>query len=306
MAGGPLQSWLLAEKQRSGLSFGELAALTFVSKSSLQRATRGFELPSRQVFEAFISGCASDPEIAETNWQTAMMMHQYFLGRRVSSIRPEDVANYGELRQALEALVNRKGLSLRQIEKLAERRRGKLCRSTLSDSLSGRQNFSQTSVKELVQACGETDTRVQVWDEAWQRAERDRRSRKGHLGEFRNLPAEVRQYVDLGLGEIYQVCERHGVSTAEIDMYMRQHAELQRRTGVRRFWGNAPESWKEAVYRPSGDVSGRVEKAILGVLVETFGGPLNGDLLDGLTKAVLKEIGQREVDESVGDPKVVD
>ncbi|WP_406355771.1 hypothetical protein OHB56_25110 [Streptomyces sp. NBC_01635] len=299
MAAGPLQSWLLAEKRRSGLSFGQLAALTFVSKSSLQRATRGFELPSRQVFEAFISGCASDPEIAEREWRTAMAMRRYFLGRRMYPIRPENVTSHSELRQALEDLIDRRGLSLRQIEKLTEKRNGKLRRSTLSDALSGRQNFSRVSVAELVRSCGEKEDLAHAWDEAWQRAERDRRGRKGHLGEFRALPAEVRQYVELGVGEIYSVCERHGVSSAEIEMYMRQCAELRRRTGISHYWINAPESWKESVSRPCGDVSGGIERAIQGVLMETFGGPVDGGLLGGLTKAVLKEIGQSRVADDV-------
>ncbi|MBJ6639880.1 helix-turn-helix domain-containing protein [Streptomyces sp. DHE7-1] len=195
-----MQYWLLGEKRRSGLSFAELAALTFVSKSSLQRATQGFELPSRQVFEAFVRGCASDPDNAEREWQMANMMHQILLGRRMSSMHPEDVTNHAELRQALEGLVNRKGLTLRQIEKLAEKRNVKLRRSTLSDSLSGRQNFSRATVEELARSCGEKESLVKAWDEAWRRAEGDRRSRKGHLGEARKLPAEVRQYVELGVG----------------------------------------------------------------------------------------------------------
>lgn len=306
MRGGSLQSWLLEEKRRSGLSFGELAALTFVSKSSLQRATQGFELPSRQVFEAFIRGCASDPEIAERMWEAARMMNQVLLGQRISSIRPEDVENHAELRHALVCLVRRKGLTLRQIEKLAENRNVKLRRSTLSDSLSGRQNFSRVSVRELARSCGDTESLVQAWDEAWRRAESDRRGRKGHLGEVRKLPTEVRQYVELGVEEIFRVCERYGVSSAEIDMYMRRRAELRRRTGRRTYWLEAPESWEASVSRPCGDVSGRIERAVENVLLENFGGPLNGALAAGLTKAVLEEIRQSGSVYSVGDSETPD
>ncbi|MFJ4036236.1 hypothetical protein [Streptomyces griseoluteus] len=269
-----------------------MAALTFVSKSSLQRATQGFEMPSRQVFEAFVRGCASDPKIAEGEWQRAKMMHHLFLGQRVSSLHPGDVTNHSELRQALEGLVKRQGLTLRQIEKLAERRNAKLRRSTLSDSLSGRQNFSLASVQELVRSCGEEENLVQAWGDAWRRAESDRRGRKGHLGGVRKLPAEVRQYVELGVGEIFRVCERFGVSSAEIDMFIRQRADLQRRTGRRSYWLDAPESWKASVSQPSGDVSGGIERAVESVLLEHFGGPLNGDLAAGLTKAVLEELRQ--------------
>ncbi|WP_345600583.1 helix-turn-helix domain-containing protein [Streptomyces coacervatus] len=301
--GGFLQSWLLGEKRRSGLSFAELAALTFVSKSSLQRATQGFGLPSRQVFEAFVRGCASDPEIAESEWQRAKLTNELILGQRMSYSYPEDVTNHAELRQALKDLVKHKGLTLRQIEKLSEKRNAKLRRSTLSDSLSGRQNFSRASVEELARSCGAEESTVQAWVEAWRRAEGDRRGRKGHLGEVRKLPAEARQYVELGIEEIFRVCERYGVSSAETDMYMRQRAKLRRATGRRTYWLDAPKSWKSSVSQPCGDVSGVIEKAIEDVVIENFGGPVNWSLVRGLTKAVLEALRQSE---STGDLETPD
>jgi transcriptional regulator with XRE-family HTH domain len=296
MKGGLLQSWLLEEKRRSGLSFSELAALTYVSKSSLQRATQGFEIPSRQVFEAFVRGCVSDAEIAEEKWEMAQMINDVISGRRVSSIRPGDVTSHQELRQALEGLVHRKGLTLRKIEKAAEKRNAKLRRSTLSDSLSGRQNFSRASVRELARSCGETEELVQEWDEAWCRAESERRGRQGHVGEAHKLPADVRQYVELGVEEIFRVCERYGVSSAEIDMYMRQQADLRRRSAGRSYWLDAPESWRSSVSRPCGDISGEIEKAMKNVLIEKLGVPLNGSLLGELVKAALKELRQSGVE----------
>lgn len=304
--GGSLQSWLLREKRRSGLSFAELAALTYVSKSSLQRATQGFELPSRQVFDAFVRGCDSDAETAEEEWERARMVHQVILGRRISSIHPEDVTNHTELRQALEGLVHRKELTLRQIEKIAEQRNAKLRRSTLSDSLSGRQNFSRASVKELVLSCGEAQSLVQAWDEAWHRAESDRRGRQGHLGEVSKLPGEVRQYVELGVEEIFSVCERYGVSSADIDMYMRRRAELRRRREGRSYWLNAPEAWKASVSRPCGDVSGEIEIAIRNVLIENLGAPVSGALLAGLTKAVLETLRQDGTGGDSGESKALE
>ncbi|MFI2718657.1 hypothetical protein ACH5AI_20240 [Streptomyces collinus] len=278
-----------------------MAALTYVSKSSLQRATQGFELPSRHVFDAFVRGCDSDPEIAEEKWEMARMINQVISGRRISSIHPGDVTSHAELRQALEGLVDRKGLTLRQIEKAAEKRNAKLRRSTLSDSLSGRQNFSRASVKELVRSCGESETLVQAWDEAWRRAESDRRGRQGHLGGVRKLPADVRQYVELGVEEIFRVCERYGVSSAEIDMYMRQHAELRRRGRSRSYWIEAPEPWKASVSRPCGDVSGGIERVIRNVLLENLGAPLDGDLSAGLVKAVLEEVRRSGMESSLSE-----
>jgi hypothetical protein len=234
------------------------------------------------------------------------MVHQVILGRRISSIHPEDVTNHTELRQALEGLVHRKELTLRQIEKSAEQRNAKLRRSTLSDSLSGRQNFSRASVKELVLSCGEAQNLVQAWDEAWHRAESDRRGRQGHLGELSKLPGEVRQYVELGVEEIFSVCERYGVSSADIDMYMRRRAELRRRREGRSYWPNAPEAWKASVSRPCGDVSGEIETAIRNVLIENLGVPVSGALLAELTKSVLETLRQDGTGGDSGESKALE
>lgn len=288
---GPLQSWLIREKYRAGLSFGELAALTFISKSSLHRATQGFEMPSRQVFEAFVRGCGSDLKTADEEWRKAESVNSLF-GFTTVSIHPDDVTTHNELRRALGRLMKRKGLTLRQIEKMAEQRSVKLRRSTLGDALSGRQNFSRSSTSKLARTCGETESSVQAWDEAWDRAERDRRSRNGHLGGMYRLPAGARQYVELGIEEIFEVCERYNVPSAEIDMYIRRQVELRRISNSRTFWGDPPESWRVSVSNPANDVSGRIEEALRGVLVKRLPFPLDGSLLRGLTSSVLHALGK--------------
>ncbi|WP_372459318.1 helix-turn-helix domain-containing protein [Streptomyces huiliensis] len=286
---GPLQTWLVREKRRAGLSFGELAALTYTSKSSLHRATQGFEMPSRQVFEAFIQGCASDPEAAEQAWRNAELINS-LLTFRVPSTYPEDVTSHTELRLALARLVKQRGLTLRKIEKLADQRGAKLRRSTLSDALSGRQNFSRRSTSELVRTCGEAEDSIQAWDEAWQRAERYRRNRNGHLGGIRRLPAGVRHYVDLGIEEIFRVGERYGVPGAEIEMHMRRQTDLRRTPAARTYWVEPPTSWKESVSVPAGDLSGQIEKALREVLTKRGDFPFDWSLLRELTRAVLHEL----------------
>ncbi|GAA2339993.1 hypothetical protein Scani_01910 [Streptomyces caniferus] len=145
-----------------------------------------------------------------------------------------------------------------------------------------------------MRTCGEAESSIQAWDEAWQRAERDRRSRNGHLGGMRRLPAGARQYVELGIEEIFRVCERYGVPGAEIDMYMRRQTDLIRNSGVRTYWDNPPAPWKGSVSVPAGDVSGRIEEALRGVLMKRVDAPLDWSLLRGLTSAVLHELHQDE------------
>ncbi|MFI9775747.1 hypothetical protein ACIHCV_13655 [Streptomyces sp. NPDC051956] len=292
---GPLQRWLLLEKQRSGLSFSELADLTFTSKSSLHRATQGFELPRREVFEAFVRGCNSDPITAKREWRQATYWHAIRIDKNLNQIGPESVTNHIELRQALDRLMKIRGVSLREAEKLASQRNAKLRRSTLGDSLAGRQNFSRASVAELARSCGELEDSVETWDEAWQRAERDRRGRSGHLGGMRNAPIEARHYADFGLEEIFRACERYGIPEAEIEIHIRSRIELRKEGD--RGWGeqwtirnDARETWEKAVVTPSGDVSRKVERAAFRVIMGALGEEVHFPLVEKVTKEVLKEL----------------
>ncbi|MFF5974412.1 hypothetical protein ACFY7C_23100 [Streptomyces sp. NPDC012769] len=253
-------------------------------------------MPSRHTFEAFVRGCASDPKAAEQEWRNAKILKDFFVFN-YGSTHPEDITSHTELRLALGRLVKQKGLTLRRIEKLAEQRNVKLRRSTLGDALNGRQKFSRRSASELARICGESEASVHNWDEAWKRAERDRRSRTGHLGGMHRLPAGARQYVELGIEEVFRVCERYGVPSAEIDMHIRRQTELIRHSGVRTFWGDPPAPWKSSVSGPAGDVSDRIEEALKGVLVKRAGVPMDWSLLRKLTSAVLHELrNDREVD----------
>ncbi|WP_443032834.1 helix-turn-helix domain-containing protein [Streptomyces sp. DH10] len=264
---GTLQSWLLDEKRRSGLSFGELAARTFVSKSALHRATRGSRLPSRQIFDAFVAGCKSDPEAAEEQWRWAeLVANAPDFPWGYSNDGPEAVANYSDLRQALLWLTAKSGRSLRELESVARAQGGRLRRSTVSDALRGRHNFSRWMVAELVRACGVSSDAVTAWDEAWQRAERERRGRRGHLGAVRRLPAEAREVIELGVVEMFRIGDRYGIPDAEIELYIRGCAERKRRWKGGTYWAEPPESWKRAVQGPLAGLSRRLEEALSPVL----------------------------------------
>ncbi len=284
-----LQNWLLREKRRSGLSFSELAARTFVSKSALHRATQGSGLPRREIFDAFIKGCGSDPGDAEEQWQWAKMLQDLPMGL-IPSFRmgPEAVTSHGELRQALAQLLEKKGESLRQLVSRAQARGGRLRRSTLSDALRGRFRFGRGMVAELVRACGEAEEAVTAWDEAWQRAERERRSRTGHMGAVRRLPSEARELIELGVAEMFRLGDQHGIPDAEIEVYIRQRAASERRWPFRSYWVNPPESWKRATQGSIAKVPRRLDEALRSVLKEERDRPLNEEVMSRIAQEVMK------------------
>ncbi|WP_353962355.1 helix-turn-helix domain-containing protein [Streptomyces sp. NBC_01443] len=107
----------MSEKRRSGLSFAELAARTYTSRSSLHRATRGSGLPSREVFDAFVAACGSDVAAAEEHWRWAKLLNGPSFAWELTRTRPESVTTHGELRQALEWLTDKSARSLRQLER---------------------------------------------------------------------------------------------------------------------------------------------------------------------------------------------
>ncbi|MFC9084261.1 helix-turn-helix domain-containing protein [Streptomyces sp. NPDC057062] len=285
----PLQNWLLREKRRSGLSFSELAARTFVSKSALHRATQGSDLPRREIFDAFVKGCGSDPAEAEEQWQWAEMLKGLPMSLIPSfTIGPESVTTHGELRQALAQLLEKNGESLRQLESRAQARGGRLRRSTLSDALRGRFRFGRGTVAELVRACGEAEDAVTAWDEAWQRAERERRSRTGHMGAVRRLPSDARELIDLGVAEMFRLGDQHGVPDAEIEVYIRQRAASERRWPFRAYWVNPPESWKRATQGSLAKVPRRLEEALRSVLAEERGRPLDDEVMSRIAQEVME------------------
>ncbi|NJP74081.1 helix-turn-helix transcriptional regulator [Streptomyces sp. C1-2] len=285
----PLPNWLLREKRRSGLSFSELATRTFVSKSALHRATQGSGLPRREIFEAFVNVCGSDPEEAEEQWQWAEMLQNLPMNLIPSfRMRPEAVMTHGELRQALAQLIEKNGESLRQLESRAQARGGRLRRSTLSDALRGRFRFGRGVVAELVRACGEAEGAVTAWDEAWQRAERERRSRTGHMGAVRRLPSEARELIELGVAEMFRLGGQHGIPDAEIEFYIRQRAASERRWPFRSYWMNPPESWKRATQGSLAQVPRRLDEALRSILAEERDRPLNEEVMSRVAQEVMK------------------
>lgn len=282
-----LQNWLLREKRRSGLSFSELAARTFVSKSVLHRATQGSSLPRREIFDAFVVGCGSDPEEAEEQWQWAEFLKSLPVSWEMFRMGPEAVTTHGELRQALVQLVKKSDESLRQLESRARARGGRLRRSTLSDALRGRHRFGRTMVADLARACGEPEDAVTAWDEAWQRAERERRSRTGHLGAVRRLPSEARELIELGITEMFRLGDQHGIPDTEIEVYIRQCAARERRWAHRTYWVNPPESWTRATQGPFAKFPRRLDEALLSVLAEERNRPVDEEVMSRIAQAVM-------------------
>ncbi|MGW0166304.1 helix-turn-helix domain-containing protein [Streptomyces sp. NPDC003343] len=287
---GRLQSWLRNEKQRSGLSFGELAARTFVSKSALHRATQGSGLPSREVFDAFVVGCGSDVEDAEEQWRWAEMINGLTFGWELARTSPEAATTHGELREALARLTEKSGRSLRELENRSRAQGGALRRSTLSDALLGRHKFGRRMVAELAQTCGETADAVTAWDEAWQRAERERRGRTGHMGAVRRLPSDAREIIELGVAEMFRIGDRHGISDTDIEVYIRDCAARERRWNHRTYWTEPPEAWTRAVSGPIAGLSRRLDEALSSVLTAERNRTIDEETLSRIAQAVMKAV----------------
>ncbi|MFJ1620770.1 helix-turn-helix domain-containing protein [Streptomyces sp. NPDC088190] len=298
---GRLQTWLLSEKRRSGLSFAELAARTYTSRSSLHRATRGAGLPSREVFDAFVAGCGSDVAAAEEHWRWAKLLAGPSFAWELTRTRPESVTTHGELRQALEWLTDKSARSLRQLERQAQARGGRLRRSTVSDALHGRHNFGRALVAELARACGEPEDAVTAWDEAWQRAERDRRGRTGHLGAVRRLPPEARDLIECGVGEMFRMGDQYGVPETEVEVYIRHCAESERRWGHRITWHEVPEAWTRATAGTGTSLSRRLEAAVSSVLAEDRGQVIDGASTGEVIRAVLSVLAGETLETSAAN-----
>jgi hypothetical protein len=203
---------------------------------------------------------------------------------------PEAVTSYGELREALVQLTEKSGCSLRQLESRVKAQGGALRKSTLSDALQGRHKFSRRMVVELTQACGETEDAVTAWDEAWQRAERDRRGRTGHLGAVRRLPSEAREIIDLGIAEIFRIGDRHGVPRAEIEVYVRQRAASERRWLFGAYWVEPPESWVRAVDGSTAGFSRRVDEALSSILAAERNQPVDEQVLSRIVQVLMEAV----------------
>ncbi|MFC9748734.1 helix-turn-helix domain-containing protein [Streptomyces niveus] len=169
-----LALWLRSQRQRSGMTYAQLAAQTGFSASSLSRAASGERLPSSTVVEAFAQGCGGDPRKAAALWRRA----RYTAYKKAAddegtvAMLPDYIRNFAQLHAAALELYRRAGSPpLRQLEATGVGRYGGLPRSSVSRLLRGQAIPSKDLLIAFVRACSVTDgVETGVWEGAWERA----------------------------------------------------------------------------------------------------------------------------------------
>ncbi|MER5473036.1 helix-turn-helix transcriptional regulator [Streptomyces sp. NPDC002935] len=181
-----LAQWLRSLRQRSGLTYRQMAELTeglriadpACSAVTLSRADRGTFLPRRHVVEAYAQVCGATRREARLRWeQAARRSAQTPDGREVPSVprigrKLELVYHPAHLLEAMhQARLAAGQPSLREMEKKArDLGAGPLPRSTVADILSGFRMPSEELLVAYVRACGHQGRQVTLWRNAWARA----------------------------------------------------------------------------------------------------------------------------------------
>lgn len=177
-----LALWLRSQRQNSGLTYAQLAALTGVSASSLSRATKGDRTPSLAVVEAFADGCRADKRKATALWRDARytgIQRPGLMNEQVPML-PQYIHTFVQLHSAMLELYRKAGSpSLRRLESSAAGRHGRLPRSSVSRVLRGQAIPRKELLVAFVQACTpsrrvDTDVWVGAWEQASRAARYDR------------------------------------------------------------------------------------------------------------------------------------
>ncbi|MFB7241727.1 hypothetical protein CW362_00600 [Streptomyces populi] len=181
-----LAQWLRSLRQRSGLTYRQMAELTeglriadpACSAVTLSRADRGTFLPRRHVVEAYAQVCGATRREARLRWEQAARQSGHTPdGREVASApraerKLELVYHPAHLLEAMhQARLAAGQPSLREMEKKArDLGAGPLPRSTVADILAGSRMPSEELLVAYVRACGQHGRRIALWRNAWARA----------------------------------------------------------------------------------------------------------------------------------------
>ncbi|MGW3076436.1 helix-turn-helix domain-containing protein [Kitasatospora sp. NPDC001132] len=182
-----LAQWLRALRERSGLTYSQMARKTAgfarpVSLATLSRADEGRTVPTWPVTEAYVRACGGSVRTAERLWLRARAARA---GRRGSGAKavPVAPAAAGAVRalpyvtQRCELLVAMRRLrlragspSLRELETRAVRGAvSHLPRSTLHGVLAGERDCTERVLVEFVRACGVGPVEEAEWIAALRR-----------------------------------------------------------------------------------------------------------------------------------------
>lgn len=177
-----LAQWLESLRQQADLSYEQVAQQGMFSTATIWRATRGTSVPRWQVTEAFVTACGGDLRQARRLWNAAEELRT---SRRsgaanvstTPTLQPWFIRTPAELLQAMISMRLQAGNpSLGTLERRATVGGVTLLpHSSLSAVLRGERMPSRGFLVHFVQACGVASEPIEVWVDAWNRAEEYRR-----------------------------------------------------------------------------------------------------------------------------------
>ncbi|MFI9162824.1 helix-turn-helix domain-containing protein [Kitasatospora aureofaciens] len=193
-----LAEWLTALRERSGLSYSQVAVRNFYrySISTFYRADKGITVPAWPVVEAYTKACGGSVREAKQLWRKASSSSCREAGGRppVGGGRAlRYITEVSQLRDAMVELRLRVGKpTLRELEARALRNGvSYLPKSTLQAVLAGKRDCSQQVLVEFVRACGVSPQEEAEWVEALRRIHSNRRASGAPLPEAERRLAEA-------------------------------------------------------------------------------------------------------------------
>ncbi|MEU1287909.1 helix-turn-helix transcriptional regulator [Kitasatospora sp. NPDC005856] len=173
---GRLAVWLRQQREQAGLTYRQLAARTNYHPTTLQRAAGGRSVPSWKVVEAVVRECGGDLKTARRKWiQANYWAHvpRPSGSRRLRAPRrvdPEQVDSFADLRRAMHEMRRKADWpSLRELDRRARDRGGRLPSSTLALVLKGEAPLRKPVFLAYMEVCGVREARRALWAAAWDR-----------------------------------------------------------------------------------------------------------------------------------------
>lgn len=155
-------------RQQAALSYGQLSAMTGYGKSTLHRALTGKRCPW-EVAEAIAKACGAKVDEIEREWVAA----QTPLSPASAQPNPEAINTWSDLYSAMQVLLAKSGLSLRQLEHRAGS--GRLPRTTVNEVLRGHRRPREEMLIDFVRTL-DGEGELSTWGAAWQRVHASRSS----------------------------------------------------------------------------------------------------------------------------------
>lgn len=167
-----LLAWVRTRLDDQELSYAQLAREIPCDRSRISRALSGQRIPPWPLIERIATRCGACGETARELWAAADAIRPNYL-RETEGHPPPDLDNYPELVSALRDLMDRRGISQREL--VRRDKTGWLRRSTVGAVLRMERSAGPDVTIAIVRACGVSDAAVDHWAAAWDQLGRPNR-----------------------------------------------------------------------------------------------------------------------------------